>query len=145
MQINNPHSSTISDKGVFRGYAGVFNHLDSQKDIILPGAFSESIRTRNVILLWQHDYKEPVGKVMHLQENSFGLLVTAQLNLALSKAKDVHSLIKERIIGFLSIGYKCISSRKHPHNGSRILQKIDLWEISIVTFPSNRLSKIIEV
>ncbi|WP_249549120.1 HK97 family phage prohead protease [Anaplasma phagocytophilum] len=134
-----------TDGGVFCGYASVFNRVDNQKDIIAPGAFTESLKRRKVALLWQHNTVDPIGKIMRLTENSFGLMTTAQLNLELQKARDVYSMIRKGIINSLSIGYRVVTSRKDKLSGIRIITKIDLWEISLVTFPANRHALISQI
>ncbi|MDB1135485.1 HK97 family phage prohead protease [Candidatus Anaplasma sp. TIGMIC] len=127
----------VSDKGIFWGYASVFNRVDQQKDIIAPGSFAESLKRRKVALLWQHNTKDPIGKILSLTENSFGLLMTAQLNLDLLKGREVYSMIKKGIINSLSIGYRVVTSRRDKRSRIRIITKIDLWEVSLVTFPAN--------
>ncbi|QJC27160.1 HK97 family phage prohead protease [Anaplasma platys] len=138
-------SDFISDKGIFWGYASVFNRVDNQKDIIAPGSFTDSLKRRKVALLWQHNTKDPIGKILRLTENSFGLLTTAQLNLELHKAREIYSLIKKGIINSLSIGYRVVTSRRDKRSGIRIITKIDLWEISLVTFPANEKATISHV
>ena len=141
----NQKENTVSGKGIFSGYASVFNRVDTQKDIIAPGAFSDSLKRRKVALLWQHNSKDPIGKILRLTENSFGLFVTAQLNLELLKAREVYSLLKKEIINSLSIGYRVVTSRRDKRSGIRIITKIDLWEISLVTFPANDKAKVSNV
>ena len=137
--------NTLSCPGIFSGYASVFNRVDTQKDIIAPGAFSDSLKRRKVALLWQHNSKDPIGKILRIIENSYGLFVTAQLNLDLLKAREVYSLLKKEIINSLSIGYRVVTSRRDKRSGIRIITKIDLWEISLVTFPANDRAKISRV
>ncbi|MFV9838432.1 MAG: HK97 family phage prohead protease [Aaplasma endosymbiont of Hyalomma asiaticum] len=141
----NQKEDIVSGKGIFSGYASVFNRVDTQKDIIAPGAFSDSLKRRKVALLWQHNSKDPIGKILRLTEDSFGLFVTAQLNLELLKAREVYSLLKKGIINSLSIGYRVVTSRRDKRSGIRIITKIDLWEISLVTFPANDKAKVSNV
>lgn len=138
-------SDFISDQGIFWGYASVFNRVDNQKDIIAPGSFTDSLKRRKVALLWQHNTKDPIGKILRLTENSFGLMTTAQLNLELQKAREIYSLIKKGIVNSLSIGYRVVTSRRDKRSGIRIITKIDLWEISLVTFPANEQATISHV
>lgn len=138
-------SDCISEQGIFWGYASVFNRVDNQKDIIASGSFADSLKRRKVALLWQHNTKDPIGKILRLTENSFGLLTMAQLNLELHKAREIYSLIKKGIINSLSIGYRVVTSRRDKRSGIRIITKIDLWEISLVTFPANEQASISHV
>jgi HK97 family phage prohead protease len=94
-----------SDTGKFSGYASVFNHVDLHDDIILPGAFKECLEADEVKLLWQHDQAEPIGKITKLTEDNKGLFMEASLLMDLHRAKEAYSLLKNKIIKGLSIGF----------------------------------------
>jgi uncharacterized protein len=61
--------------------------------------------------------------------------VRGQLNLKVAKAREVHALMRSGAVDGLSIGFRTERSRKDEATGVRRLEKLDLWEISIVTFP----------
>ncbi|MGO4704529.1 HK97 family phage prohead protease [Microvirga sp. 2MCAF38] len=124
--------------GVFEGYASLFGIADLGKDVVMPGAFADSLKRRGaeaVRLLWQHDPSEPIGRWLSIEEDRRGLRVRGKLNLAVEKARDVHALIRERAVDGLSIGFRVERARAEKPTGLRRLEKLDLWEISIVTFP----------
>jgi uncharacterized protein len=131
----------LSDKGVFAGYASVFNVVDSHNDSIEPGAFAASLKKRaggkKVKLLWQHHTDEPIGQFRSIREDSHGLYVEAQLSLEVQKAYEAYLLLKTGTVEGLSIGYNTVKSMIDDRTGVRILTEIDLWEISLVTFPAN--------
>ena len=131
----------IDQSGVFSGYASIFNKIDSHKDIIVDGAFSET--NEKVKLLWQHDPKEPIGMIDSISQDATGLFVKARLLFAVQRAKEAYALLKEGIINGLSIGYTPLKFKRTKNN--RILYKVMLWEISLVTFPSNSDAVITEV
>ena len=136
----------IKHSGTFSGYASVFNVVDKQNHIILPGAFSSAVKNfHKVKLLWQHNSAEPIGNITSMVENNIGLYITANLLLDLQKGKEAYLMIKNGIINALSIGYTVIDDYIDVRTGIRILKKISLWEISLVTFPANTHSKITEV
>ncbi|KJV69369.1 HK97 family phage prohead protease [Candidatus Neoehrlichia procyonis] len=130
--------NNVEEYGVFSGYASVFNTIDCQNDIIKPGAFSDTIKTgKKIMFLWQHNKNEPIGKIISMIEDTFGLYITVKLILEIKKAKEAYLMIKKGIINSLSIGYQVVNYYIDKNSDLRIIKKIDLWEISLVTFPSN--------
>ncbi len=130
--------SAVNDAGIFEGYASVFNIVDLGRDLVLPGAFRETLQRRGadrVKMLWQHESKEPVGAWLSIEEDSLGLKVKGRLNLAVARAREILALMREGTVDGLSIGVRAEKAFTDKMTGIRRLQKIDLWEISIVTFP----------
>ena len=128
----------IHPGGLFEGYASLFSIADLGKDVVEPGAFRDSLTRRGpagVKLLWQHDPAEPIGRWVALAEDARGLFVRGQLSLAVARAREIHALMREGAIDGLSIGFRSEKARTEPRSGLRRLERIDLWEISIVTFP----------
>ncbi|MBZ6076402.1 HK97 family phage prohead protease [Microvirga sp. WGZ8] len=128
----------IDAEGVFEGYASLFGIADLGKDVVMPGAFADSLKKRgtaNIRLLWQHDPSEPIGRWLSIVEDRRGLKVRGKLNLAVERAREIHALLEERAVDGLSIGFRVERARAERPTGLRRLEKLDLWEISIVTFP----------
>ncbi|MDE2579552.1 MAG: HK97 family phage prohead protease [Hyphomicrobiales bacterium] len=128
----------VDEAGVFEGYASLFNVADLSRDVVAPGAFSASLRRRGaggVKMLWQHDPTEPIGAWIWLREDLRGLAVRGRLNLAVARAREALALMREGAVDGLSIGFRTERARADSANGLRRLEKIDLWEISLVTFP----------
>lgn len=124
--------------GLFEGYASLFRVVDLGKDLVEPGAFRDSLVRRGpagVKLLWQHDPAEPIGRWLSLAEDRRGLFVRGQLSLAVARAREIHALMREGAVDGLSIGFRCERARTEPRSGLRRLERVDLWEISLVTFP----------
>jgi len=128
-------------QGVISGYASVFNTIDEDNDIIKYGAFN-NLDVKNVKLLWQHNTEYPIGKLLSLKQDDYGLAFSAQLLLKISKAKEAYELIKENIISGISIGYSVADSYYEKQKNIRVITKLNLFEISLVTFPANRLAVI---
>lgn len=87
-------------------------------------------------MLWDHNPSYPIGRWDSIKEDDYGLFCRGQLNLDTTKGKETHALITEGAIDGLSIGYrtkKATTSEASP--GTRILQELELWEVSVVTFP----------
>jgi Escherichia/Staphylococcus phage prohead protease len=130
--------SAIDAEGVFEGYASLFGEADLGKDVVMPGAFRDSLRKRtaaHVRLLWQHDPGQPIGRWLSIAEDIRGLRVRGRLNLAVGQARDIHALMRDGAVDGLSIGFRVERARAERPTGLRRLEKLDLWEISVVTFP----------
>lgn len=124
--------------GVFEGYASVFNVVDLGRDVVLPGAFKESLARKgagSIKMLWQHEAAQLVGVWLSIHEDHYGLKVRGRLNLAVARAREIHALMNEGAVDGLSIGFRTLKATRERQNGLRHLAKLDLWEISIVTFP----------
>ncbi len=130
--------NTVDADGVFEGYASLFGEADLGKDVVMPGAFKDSLRKRGaaaIRLLWQHDPAQPIGRWLSIAEDRRGLRVRGKLNLAVERARDIHALMREGAVDGLSIGFRVERARAERPTGLRRLEKLDLWEISVVTFP----------
>jgi hypothetical protein len=133
-----PLERTQAGAALFQGYASVFDVVDLGRDMVLRGAFAESLARRGtsgVRMLWQHDPAQPIGAWHVLREDARGLFVRGALNLGVARGREVFSLLRQGALDGLSIGFKAVGARTDPRSGIRRLSRIDLWEISLVTFP----------
>lgn len=130
--------SEVEPDGLFEGYASVFGEADMTRDVVLPGAFRASLAQRGprgVRMLFQHDPKEVVGVWLDLAEDAKGLRVRGRLLPAIRRAAELLTLLREKALDGLSIGFRTVEGRTDRATGNRTLHRIDLWEISLVTFP----------
>jgi len=128
----------VSDEGSFEGYASLFNREDLGHDVVMPGAFRDSLAKRGtagIKLLFQHNPAEPIGTWTHLAEDSRGLYARGQLLPDVARAREVLSLMRAGALDGLSIGFRTVDGNRDRRTGRRRLDKVDLWEISVVTFP----------
>jgi Escherichia/Staphylococcus phage prohead protease len=105
---------------------------------MMPGAFQRSLARRQpgrIRMLFQHDPKEPVGVWERIAEDERGLFVAGRLVAGVGRAETLKSLIAAGAIDGLSIGFRTVRAARNPADGVRRLYQIDLWEVSIVTFP----------
>jgi HK97 family phage prohead protease len=135
-------AESISDEGVFEGYASVFETVDTYREKVIAGAFIESIAEiaaggYPLPMLWQHDQKNPIGSYDVLREDSKGLYCRGNLLMELGAARDAHVLMKARVVRGLSIGYWTIEDSFDEKERIRSLKKLELIEISPVTFGAN--------
>lgn len=129
-----------AEEGVFSGYASVFGVTDNHGDIIAPGSFARTLEERGgaaIKLLWQHRADEPIGFFTAIREDRRGLFVEGRLLLDVQRGREAWELLKSGAIEGLSIGYTVTGSDIDPRTGVRTITGVDLWEISLVTFPAN--------
>lgn len=136
---------STTEEGWFAGYASVYDCLDLHKDIVAKGAFSETLAAKETWpkMLWQHDPAYPIGRWECVEEREEGLYVEGRLFLELTKAQEAFVLLKEGVINALSIGFQIEKSRRLAEG--RLLEKVRLHEISLVTFPANPEARILDV
>jgi hypothetical protein len=130
--------TAVEADGTFSGYASLFGRADLGRDAVMPGAFRASLRRRGaagVKMLFQHDPNQPIGVWLDIREDGEGLLVKGRLTTDVARAREVLSLMRAGALDGLSIGYRTVRGRTDARTGVRQLFEVDLWEISVVTFP----------
>ena len=129
----------------FEGYASLFGVPDGVGDVVAKGAFAASLRKRpadKVRMLYQHFTHEPIGVWEEIREDWRGLYVRGRLIPEVTRAREVMALIREGALNGLSIGFRTIRASRDGASKSRTLAEIELWEISIVTFPLLKESQV---
>ncbi len=137
----------LSSDGSFEAYASVFNNIDRDNEIVAPGAFKKTLREHRKAgtmpaLLWQHQHDEVIGVIEEAKEDQIGLKIIARLNLETQKGKEAYSLLKQSALKTLSFGFRRIAWEVDEKKGTRTLTELELWEASLVTFPSNPKAQI---
>lgn len=141
----------VSDSGEFEGYGSVFGVKDSYSDIVVQGAFSKTLESHKEkgtlpALLWQHKSDEPIGIYLEMKEDETGLYVKGKLLIDDDPlAKRAHAHLKAGSITGLSIGYVLNDWEYDKDKSAWLLKEIELWEISLVTFPANDEARISDV
>lgn len=138
---------SVSETGTFEGYGSVYDVVDQGDDIVTKGAFTESLqglqqKGRLPALLWQHDASQPIGVYTKMIEDENGLYVEGQLALKTQKGAEAYELMKMGAISGLSIGFMTKDDSYDAKSGIRTINKGDLWEVSVVTFPMNDQARI---
>jgi len=142
---------SLKDDGSFTGYGSVFNTKDQGGDIVIPGAFSKSLKKwadngRQVPVLWQHKTDEPIGSWADLSEDDHGLIGDAKLwTDDAPYARIAHKGMKTKTITGLSIGYRIKREEYDKKTGANRLIELDLVEISVVTNPMHDDARIASV
>lgn len=142
---------SVSESGEFSGYGSVFGVKDSYSDIVIKGAFAKSLaawkdKGRLPALLWQHRMDEPIGLYTKMEEDDEGLYVEGRLLIDDDPmAKRAHAHMKAGSITGLSIGYSLNDYEYDKEKVAFVLKEIELWEVSLVTFPANDQARINDV
>ncbi len=128
----------LASDGTVEGYASLFGEIDQARDMMMPGAFAQTLQSRGlrrIPMLFQHDPSEPVGIWLELREDIRGLWARGRLIPDVARGRELLALVREGAIDGLSIGYRTVRGRIDPQSRVRRLYQVDLWEVSIVTFP----------
>lgn len=129
----------VGEGAVIEGYASLFGAADQGGDVVQPGAYAASLAAlaaagRRVKMLWQHDPAEPIGVWDEVREDGRGLYVKGRLLTELARGREAAALIGAGAIDGLSIGYRTKRAERDGA-GRRLLSELELWEVSLVTFP----------
>ena len=122
------------------GYASIFGVPDSGGDVVLRGAFASA--GKPVPLLWQHDSREPVGIVEAVSEDARGLRITARV-IDAGRGATAAALVRAGAMDGLSFGYRVKAARADRVRGVRELARLELVEVSLVTFPMQPLARVL--
>ena len=129
----------VEDGQVISGYASLFGAVDQGNDVVEAGAYAASLTALSqkggrVKMLWQHDPTQPIGIWDEVREDGTGLWVKGRLLESVEKGREAMALIEAGAIDGLSIGYRTRKATKNS-KGQRLLTELELWEVSLVTFP----------
>lgn len=140
----------VNADGTVEGYGSVFGVRDNYDDVIAKGAFIQSLKDHKAAgtmpaMLWQHDADKPIGIWTEMVEDEKGLRIKGQLAMETVKGKEAHALLKMGAINGLSIGFMSKQWAYDRETEVRTLTEIDLWEVSLVTFPANEKARVTNV
>ncbi len=129
----------VAEGAVVSGYASVFGLRDQGGDIVMPGAYAAALERLHagggrVRMLWQHDPAQPIGLWDEVREDGRGLFVKGRLLTEVARGREAAALMAAGAVDGLSIGYRTLRAEKLAGGGRRLLE-LELWEVSLVTFP----------
>ena len=138
-KFHRPETGLAIVGAALEGYASVFGVADQGGDVVLHGAYAASLARmraegRRVKMLWQHDPGQPIGIWDEVREDAVGLWVKGRLLTELARGREAAALLAAGAIDGLSIGYRTVKAECDA-KGRRQLAELDLWEVSLVTFP----------
>lgn len=141
----------VSDGGKFEGYASTVGNVDRGGDVVMAGAFANSLakwkaKGKMPKMLWQHDPGKVVGVWDDMTEDGKGLYVKGRVLTDLQLGKELHTLMRHGAVDSMSIGYRTVDAEYEGSNAEvRKLKELELWEVSLVTFPMNEEAAITNV
>jgi len=140
----------LDEQGRFSGYASVFGVQDSDGDVIVQGAFKRTLseyerQGRKPKLLWQHMRHELIGSVTGIGEDEHGLWFEGRLIMEIQKAKEAYALMKAGELTEVSIGFMIREAAREQRGTGRVIEDVDLMEISLVTWAANPEARVTSV
>jgi hypothetical protein len=147
-----------ADEGIVEAIVSVTGIEDEVKDIIVPGAYTQTLAKRRPKVIWHHNWEQPIGRVLHIEElhpgdsrlphqtkdgqpwpaAAGGLLATMQFNLKSDRGREAFEAVRfysESGECEWSIGYQVPSTgATRDKKGIRHIKTIDLYELSFVLF-----------
>jgi len=131
----------LDEGGFFEGYASVFGVQDSDGDVIVKGAFQKSLdnymaKGKMPKMLWQHDHRQIIGKYTEMREDDNGLWVKGSMIMETEKGREAYALLKAGVLDALSVGFNITEAGQEGMRG-RVIEEVDLWEVSLVTWGAN--------
>jgi len=127
----------------FEGHISTFGNVDLGADVIIAGAFAQTLKERMPKFLWQHRHDKVLGIFTEAYEDSTGLYVKGKLPKKVMLSRETGELMKMGALDSFSIGYSVVDFEMK--DGIRILKKLNLWEGSVVTFPMNENATLIGI
>ncbi|QYK39919.1 MAG: HK97 family phage prohead protease [Paracoccaceae bacterium] len=130
---------TVTGEAGIEGYASLFGQRDQGGDVVQRGAYGASLKAlgaagRRVKMLWQHDPAQPIGVWDDVREDERGLWVKGRILTDVAQGREAMALLGAGAIDGLSIGYRTVRAERDA-KGQRLLSELELWEVSLVTFP----------
>jgi HK97 family phage prohead protease len=147
LQVIDDHADAPG--GFIEGYASVFNNVDLGGDVVVPGAFTKTLKERlkkgAIKLMDSHKVGEGtaavIGVVADAKEDDRGLWFRGKLS-SVSRAQDIRTKVKEGVLNALSFGYDTVKAMQDPKAGVNYLKELKLYEISVVIWGMNPLAEL---
>lgn len=137
------------DKHVIEVKFASFGNVDSDGDLLVKGCFAKSINdrgpesstNRKIAFLWQHDMRDPIGKILKIEEREDGAYATVQLSDfdAVPNAKRAYYQLQEGTLNQFSFGFNYIWDKMEydEEKDAFVIMEVKLYEISVVTMGAN--------
>lgn len=143
------------DEGTFEAYASVFGNVDSYGDVVVQGAFADSLKEwdtsgLSLPVLWGHNFADPdynIGHVIEAVEDEHGLKVRAALDLESPKAAQVYRLLKAGRVSQMSFAFDVLDGAPAEKDGEDVfeLRRLKLYEVSVVPIGANQETEVLAV
>lgn len=140
--------SADDEKGTFEGYASTFGNRDRGGDIVVAGAFAKSLKhrgARGVKMFADHDPRQRIGVWSRIEEDEKGLYVEGRLLIEKQIGREAWIDLKAGSLDSMSIGFRTVADKYDGRRKARLLQELDLLEISLISFPMNEEARVTAV
>lgn len=129
----------------FEGYGSVFGNVDLGGDVVMQGAFHDTLKKHKKtnslpVMMWMHDPSQIPGAWVEMHEDEKGLVVKGTL-ADTQLGNEIRTLLGMKAVRGLSIGF-VIDEADYDEDGTRLIKKVDLWEVSVVSLPMNPKAQI---
>lgn len=119
----------------FEGVATTFGNEDRQGDVIVAGAFDEGLLQVEPKLLWQHNAAEPLGTITDIRSTDQELTFKGRMPKADAFVAD--RVMPQLRHGSLDISIGFMAKEVDFVDGTRLIEKGTIFEISLVSIPAN--------
>lgn len=142
-------------EGSFNGYASVFGNKDSYGDVVIAGAFAESLKTygengAGIPCYWSHQMNDPkmcIGWTTKAVEDEHGLYVEVKLDLENPNGAQAHKLMKAGVVRQMSFAFAVndYAFAENEELGQHVeLRELDIFEVSVVQVGANQETEILD-
>ena len=130
-----PSGGESSDSVYIEGYAST-NEVDRANDVVPTGVWEKGIQNylKNPIILAQHDYDDPIGRMVEYKIDSKGLWIKARI----SAAAEIFNLVKDEVVTAFSVGFRINDAEYNAATELFVVKDLELIEISVVSIPCNQ-------
>lgn len=135
------------EAGEFEGYGSTFGNVDLGGDVVMKGAFKDSLARYKSEgewpqMFWMHRPDQIPGMWLDMAEDDKGLWNKGMF-LPTTVGNDVKVLMKAKAVKTLSIGYTIESQDDYEYrDAARLLYQVNLWEVSPVSMAMNPKARI---
>lgn len=140
----------LGGERTFSCYGNVKGNIDHALDRVVDGAYRDSIAAHKAAgtmpkFFWMHNpWDTPVGVWTAMEEDSKGLYLEGKFSNT-PKGNELYELYKDNALDSFSIGYRVNDEKWNSSLGCNDLIKVDIREISAVTFACNEESRLVEI
>lgn len=130
-----PSGGESIDSIYIEGYAST-NEVDRANDVVPTSVWEKGIQNylKNPIILAQHDYDDPIGRMVEYKIDSKGLWIKARI----SAAAEVFNLVKDEVVTAFSVGFRINDAEYNAATELFVVKDLELIEISVVSIPCNQ-------
>lgn len=130
-----------------KAYVAIFGNIDRANEMIVKGAFEQSLAKKLPKVVWSHDWEDPIGKVLTATEDERGLLVEMEILKTVQQGAEAVELLKAGAVDEFSIGYNVEDYEFKTINGIEVivLKKLELFEVSPVLVGCNPETELISI